>query len=199
MSNPEYIRIQAEIATLKKQLKKTHLPEQMRELFKQCRPYQYWAKNFNYPMHPLLAKLEEVDYTTVCFEFKNNNYVMHFHSEPASWDIMTQHGILRVQMNGENILESTFYGESGEEDVRWRYSDSQVYKPGDWSRDLLRFKTESNQLIEAFRAQQDAAQKRDPASLRAMREKFNIPEFPPSKSQELKKLFGQLTQTIFKR
>lgn len=199
MSNPEYIRIQAEIATLKKQLNVSNLPEQMKELFEQCRPYKYWAENFNYPMHPLLTKLEEVDDTTVSFDFNSNRYVVHFHSEPVPWDIITERGVLRVQMNGESVLESVFFGESGEHSMHWRYSDSEVYKPGDWTRNLVKFKTESNQLIEAFRAQQDAAQKRDPARLKAMRDKFNIPESPPSKGQELKKLFGQLTQTIFRR
>lgn len=199
MSNPEYVRIQAEIARLKRQLNVSSLPEQMRELFEQCRPYKYWAETFNYPMHPLLTEFEEVDDTTISFGFNSNRYVVHFHSERVTWDVLTERGVLRVQMNGETLLESVFFGESGEHSMHWRYSDSEVYKPGDWTRDLLKFKTESNQLIDAFRAQQDAAQKRDPARLKAMRDKFNIPESPPSKSQELKKLFGQLTQTIFRR
>ncbi len=181
MSNPEYIRIQGEINRLKNELKKNGLPAQMRELFKQCRPYPQWVKNFNYPMHPLLGKIEEIDYKTVALEFKQNRYVMHFHHETSSWDSATQHGKLRIEMNGESVLESTFFGEIGEYGESWRYSDSEVYKPGPWSQNLLRFKAESNQLIEAFRAEQDAAQKRDPARLKAMREKFNIPESPPSR------------------
>jgi hypothetical protein len=199
VSSPEYARIQAEITRLKKQLNVTNLPAQMKGLFEQCRPYKYWAENFNYPMHPLLAELEEVGDTTVSFDFNGNRYLLHFHSEPVPWDILTERGILRVLMNGESVLESVFFGESGEHSMQWRYSDSEVYKPGDWTRDLLKFKTESNELIELFRAQQDAAQKRDPARLKAMRDKFNLPESPPSKAQEIKKLFGQVAQTIFRR
>lgn len=165
----------------------------------QCRPYPQWVENFNYPMHPLLSNIEQIDYKTVGFEFKRNRYVMHFRHETSSWDSATQHGKLRIEMNRESVLESTFFGEIGEYGESWRYSDSEVYKPGAWSQDLLRFKTESNQLIETFRAEQDAAQKRDPVRLKAMREKFNIPESPPSKSQEVKTLVGQLTRTLFRR
>gem|GEM_PF-4345613 len=199
MSNPEYIRIQGEINRLKNELKKNGLPEQMRELFKQCRPYPQWVKNFGYPMHPLLTSIEQVDYETVAFDFKQSRYLLHFHHKTSSWDSAIQVGNLRIEMNRESVLESTFFGEIGEYGESWRYSDSEVYKPGPWSQDLSRFKTESNQLIEAFRAQQDAAQKRDPARLKAMREKFNIPESPPSKGQDLKTLVGQLTLRLFRR
>ena len=208
MSTAEYDRIQAQIRALKVELGSSGLPEELRKLREQIRPYPAWVVNFDWPMHPLVSGIETTDdYNSTVFTFNGVKYEMTFERGRPSYpnrDLTEITGKLIVKADGVLVLDSRFFGESHEHGDTYRYHDSDTYKKGPWVQDLLRFKKESNQLIEAARAQSDLAQKRDPALLKAMREKFSIPETPLAasetpKSKNAKKLFGEFLRALFKR
>ncbi|WP_263385867.1 hypothetical protein [Granulicella arctica] len=190
-STAEYDLIQAQIRQLKAELAATGLPEELRRLREQIRPYPYWETNFGWPMHPLVSGIATDDDGVTHFTFSNVKYTMTFIREADYGNTIERStpikGKLLVEADGVLVLDSRFYGESDEYSDKWRYHDSDIYKKGPWVHSLLRFKKESNQLIEAARAQSQLLNKQDPAVLQAMRDKFNLPTVtPPSGAAETK-------------
>lgn len=208
MSTAEYDQIQAQIQLVKRELASSGLPEELRKLREQIRPYPAWVVNFGWPMHPLVSDMETEDTKVTRFTFNGVKYALTFEREANYYETSSRgstplKGRLTVEAAGVLVLDSRFSGESDEYSDHWRYHDSETYKKGPWVQDLLRFKNESNQLIEEARAQNILAQKRDPARLKEMREKFSIPETPtaPTASSERKspgKLFGEFLRALFK-